>query len=229
MTMTPDDVLTFWFEEAGPDKWFEKSDDFDAEIADRFGALTHAARDGKLVTWLETPRGCLALIILIDQFSRNIHRDSPLAWSADAHALALTRLALDKQFDEQPRTERAQIPLYAAHAQRGSERSGAVCGGVREAGRGRCRGRRDKSRLRRATPRHHCPVRAFPPSQRNSGAREQRRGARVSGGTKLFVLTRFCPARAGPPIRTRHHPLPRCGFPAPRQSQRRPARPHSCR
>jgi len=101
MTMTPDDVLTFWFEEAGPDKWFEKSDDFDAEIADRFGALTHAARDGKLVTWLETPRGCLALIILIDQFSRNIHRDSPLAWSADAHALALTRLALDKQFDEQ--------------------------------------------------------------------------------------------------------------------------------
>lgn len=100
MTMSPEDILTYWFEEAGPDKWFEKSDDFDAEIVERFAATCHDARDGKLVTWSEAPRGCLALIILIDQFSRNIHRDSPLAWSADAHALALTKLALDKQFDE---------------------------------------------------------------------------------------------------------------------------------
>ena len=48
MTISPEDVLTFWFEEAGPDKWFEKSDDFDAEIADRFGAATHDARAGEI-------------------------------------------------------------------------------------------------------------------------------------------------------------------------------------
>lgn len=99
MAIVPEDILTFWFDEAGPSKWFEKDETFDAEIRERFGAVTHQARDGKLETWCETARGCLALIILIDQFSRNIHRGSPLTWSADAHGLALTRLALDKGFD----------------------------------------------------------------------------------------------------------------------------------
>lgn len=137
MPMTPEDVLTFWFEEAGPDKWFEKSDAFDAEIADRFGALIHAARDGKLVTWSETPRGCLALIILIDQFSRNIHRDSPLAWSADAHALALTKLALDKQFDEQLELDARKflyMPLMHSESLGDQELSIEVFGKLVEAG-----------------------------------------------------------------------------------------------
>lgn len=100
MTLSAEDILTFWFDEAGPDKWFEQSNGFDQKIEDRFGVLAHQARDGKLETWSETPRGCLALIILIDQFSRNIHRGSPLTWSADVHGLALTRLALDRGYDK---------------------------------------------------------------------------------------------------------------------------------
>jgi uncharacterized protein (DUF924 family) len=95
----PEDVLTFWFDEAGPEKWFNKDDAFDEEIRERFSELVHTARDGNLESWVETPRGCLALIVLIDQFSRNIHRNSPLAWSADSHALALTKLAIDKGYD----------------------------------------------------------------------------------------------------------------------------------
>ncbi len=95
----PEEVLAFWFEEAGPEKWFNKDEGFDEEIRERFSELSHKARDGKLESWVETPRGCLALIVLIDQFSRNIHRNSPLAWSADSHALALTKLAIDKGYD----------------------------------------------------------------------------------------------------------------------------------
>ncbi|MBO6784797.1 MAG: DUF924 domain-containing protein [Alphaproteobacteria bacterium] len=100
MNVSADEVLAFWFDEAGRDAWFEKDEAFDETVRARFGEACHAARDGKLETWVESPRGCLALIILIDQFSRNIHRDSPLAWSADIHALALTKLAIDKGYDQ---------------------------------------------------------------------------------------------------------------------------------
>ena len=99
MAISPEDVLAFWFDESGPEKWFEQSDQFDDEIRKRLGAKIQAAREGKLAAWSETQRGCLALIILIDQLSRNIHRGSPLTWSADALGLDLTRLALDKEFD----------------------------------------------------------------------------------------------------------------------------------
>jgi len=95
----PEDVLTFWFDEAGPEKWFNKDDAFDEEIRERFSELVHTARDGKLESWVETPRGCLALIVLIDHFSRNIHRNAPLAWSADSHTLGMTTLAIDKGYD----------------------------------------------------------------------------------------------------------------------------------
>lgn len=118
MAIAPEDILTFWFEEAGPSKWFEKDEAFDAEIRERFGAVTHQARDGKLETWCESARGCLALIILIDQFSRNIHRGSPLTWSADAHGLALTRLALDKGYDAAlTHTERKFLYMPLMHSE----------------------------------------------------------------------------------------------------------------
>lgn len=129
MTFSPEDILTFWFDEAGPDKWFEQSDAFDEEIRNRFGAVTHQARDGKLETWSETPRGCLALIVLIDQFSRNIHRGSPLTWSADVHGLALTRLALDRGYDaELNHAERKflYMPLMHSEALPDQERSVAL-------------------------------------------------------------------------------------------------------
>ena len=119
MTVTPDEVLKFWFEEHGRDDWFGKDPAFDEAIRRRFGEATHAARDGKLERWVEAPRSCLALILLIDQFSRNIYRGSPLAWSADAHALAITRLALEKGYDaELNATEQAFMYLPLMHSER---------------------------------------------------------------------------------------------------------------
>ncbi len=98
--ITPEDVLKFWFVESGEELWFGGGDDFDIEIRTRFGAATHKARDGAFERWVETSHHCLALIILIDQFSRNIHRHSPLAWSADPHALAVCKLALERDYGD---------------------------------------------------------------------------------------------------------------------------------
>lgn len=118
MTITPDDVLNFWFVENGRDQWFGKEAAFDEEIESRFAEVSHRARDGKLERWVEAPRSCLALILLIDQFSRNLYRQSPLAWSADVHALAIARLALEKGYDEElDKIERAFMYLPFMHSE----------------------------------------------------------------------------------------------------------------
>jgi len=99
MQVTADKVLDFWFNETDRQNWFERSDAFDQIIHDRFGDAVETARAGGFGDWHDTARGCLAVIILIDQFSRNIYRDSPLAWSADDVGLACTKRAMTRGFD----------------------------------------------------------------------------------------------------------------------------------
>ncbi|HEY2618502.1 MAG TPA: DUF924 family protein [Acetobacteraceae bacterium] len=99
--MTHDEVLDFWFsgEPARHRKvWFEKNQDFDATCA-RFADALRAARAGGFDHWTETPRGTLALIVLLDQFSRNLHRDSPEAFAADPKAREIARSAVARGFD----------------------------------------------------------------------------------------------------------------------------------
>ena len=90
---TPGDVLTFWMS-AGEERWFERDTAFDAEIRDRFGALHGKAAAGKLTDWEESREGRLALVILLDQFSRNLYRDDPRTYAEDANALALAETAI---------------------------------------------------------------------------------------------------------------------------------------
>lgn len=87
-------VLDFWFgEPASPrfgqawDRWFARDDAFDAALRERFGATLAAARRGECDAWQRTPLGALALIVVLDQFSRNIHRGSAGAFASDAQAL----------------------------------------------------------------------------------------------------------------------------------------------
>ena len=88
-------VLDFWFGAPGsPDYgrarklWFKKNAAFDALLRERFGALIAAARAGELDAWTATRCGTLALVIVLDQFSRNCHRGSALAFAGDEKALA---------------------------------------------------------------------------------------------------------------------------------------------
>ena len=78
-----DDVLTFWFEDSGPADWFKKDDDFDRLISTRFGGLVQRAGDGKQDHWMDTPRSCLALVLVLDQFPRNMFRGSSRAFATD--------------------------------------------------------------------------------------------------------------------------------------------------
>ena len=93
------EVLAFW-REAGPDKWFAKDEDFDAEIARRFRPLVDAAARGELSDWEETPEGVYALLILLDQFPRNLNRDSAHAFAADPLAREVAGRAIARGFDE---------------------------------------------------------------------------------------------------------------------------------
>ena len=92
--MNPQEVLNFWFQEAGPGAWWAKSAEFDDRIRRRFGALHHSACLGELYPWRETPEGRLAEVIVLDQFSRNLFRDSARAFAQDGQALVLAQEAV---------------------------------------------------------------------------------------------------------------------------------------
>lgn len=89
-----DDILDYWFQQLEPRDWWRKSEHLDRQIEQRFGATLAAARRGELFAWRDTPHGRLAEIIVLDQFSRQIHRDTPEAFSADAMALVLAQEAV---------------------------------------------------------------------------------------------------------------------------------------
>jgi uncharacterized protein (DUF924 family) len=99
--MTPQDVLSFWFVEHGPGDWFKKDPAFDTLIRDRFGATLAAGLAGELHRWRETADGRLAEIIVLDQFSRNIHRDTPASFAADPLALCLAQWAVASGADQE--------------------------------------------------------------------------------------------------------------------------------
>ncbi|HEV7267264.1 MAG TPA: DUF924 family protein [Falsiroseomonas sp.] len=122
MTDDAERLLAFWFPD-GLDvfrqAWFERSDAFDAACREGFGALVAPARDGALDAWAETPRGALALLLLLDQFPRNLHRGSAEAFASDEHGRAVARRAvLDRRFDlALPPTARTFLYLPFEHGE----------------------------------------------------------------------------------------------------------------
>ena len=133
-------VLNFWFgdlrenelpSEEKQKTWWMKSGEFDRLVEEKFGDLVTLAENGALSSWLETPLGTLAFIIVVDQFPRNIHRDGPGAFSRDALALRACRGGIEKGFDrglhpvhrvffylplmhsEDPETQRLSVKTYS--------------------------------------------------------------------------------------------------------------------
>lgn len=98
-TLSADEVLRFWFDDH-PGDWFVKDPEFDAGIRERFLALHEAAAAGRLAAWTASPRSCLALVLLLDQFPRNLFRGAPRAFATDAQARAAARVILERSWDK---------------------------------------------------------------------------------------------------------------------------------
>ena len=119
------EVLDFWFgapnsPERGRTRklWFQKSEPFDAEVRTRFLIAWERAARGQLETWKTTPLASLALIVVLDQFPRNMFRGTPRAFSSDSSALAAARDAVAREFDRllSP-AERSFVYLPFEHAE----------------------------------------------------------------------------------------------------------------
>ena len=118
MPATAQDVLDFWFAEASAAHWFAADTGFDAQIRERFGEAAKAAADGRLGDWAATPPGWLALLILLDQFPRNLYRNDPRAWAADASAQRVALSGLARGDDRQlPAVQRVFAYLPLEHAE----------------------------------------------------------------------------------------------------------------
>ena len=118
MSTTPEEVLSYWFPEGIDDadpqtlrrqmqRWMAGGPEVDREITQRFGEVLEQARRGELDHWAQTARGRLALIVVLDQFSRNVYRGSPLSYSQDEKALRLAvegiELGMDRKLSSAER------------------------------------------------------------------------------------------------------------------------------
>ncbi len=113
-----EDILNFWFTELTPAQWWAKDDKLDAEIKSRFSAIHAKATRCELFDWRMAAKGRLAEIIILDQFSRNIFRDTPQAFTQDPLALALAQEALAVDADKAlSPTERSFLYLPFMHSE----------------------------------------------------------------------------------------------------------------
>ncbi len=135
----PDEILRFWFEGnhmAFQERWFRPDPAFDAAIRDRFAGLPAQAREGALDGWAATPGGALALLIVLDQFPRNLHRGTAAAFACDPKARAVARRAvLERRQDlALTRMERvfAYLPFEHSEAHADQDLSVALYEGLRD-------------------------------------------------------------------------------------------------
>jgi len=116
--VTPEQILHFWFDETPQKAWWTVDAEFDGILAARFGELLSRAAAGELYAWRADSRGRLAEIVVLDQFSRNIHRDTPLAFAQDPMALVLAQEAVASgALAQLPPIERAFLLLPFMHSE----------------------------------------------------------------------------------------------------------------
>lgn len=111
MKNSASDVLTFWFEDTQPQQWFQVNPEFDARIREDFEGLYNNAAQGLCDDWKNSPDGCLALCIVLDQFPRNMFRGDPKSFATDKQALLISKHAISKGFDQVLQPEKRRF-LY---------------------------------------------------------------------------------------------------------------------
>ena len=99
MKLVPSDVLNFWFSERVKPLWFNSTPEFDAEIHTQFLAVYYAALNGKIDAWKESAEGCLALVIILDQFPLNMFRGLEESFHGEYKAIEIAKYAVNQGFD----------------------------------------------------------------------------------------------------------------------------------
>jgi uncharacterized protein (DUF924 family) len=121
------DVLEFWFGALDPEQWFKKDESVDAAIRGRFGSLYTDLSEDLPAAWPSSAGPCLAMVVVLDQFPRNIFRDDERAFESDAAALSLAKHTVQRRLDHTlPREKRLFIYLPFEHAEDMEEQSRAV-------------------------------------------------------------------------------------------------------
>jgi len=111
---TPEEVLTYWLDEVGPEGWYEASETLDADMRERFMTAWEKAREGTYALWLTYPSGALAYVILMDQFPRNMFRGEGHAFATDRQAMAAAKAAIHRKWDmriDEPVRQFFYLPL----------------------------------------------------------------------------------------------------------------------
>jgi uncharacterized protein (DUF924 family) len=112
------EVLRYWLDEIGPDRWYTSNAGVDDEIRNRFEALWRRVGDGACDHWLLTPKGALALMIVLDQFPRNMFRGTAAAYRTDSKALCIAKQAIRRGHDKvTPELERQFFYLPLMHSE----------------------------------------------------------------------------------------------------------------
>lgn len=116
--ITPNDILDFWYTPPMPERWFASTPAIDADIHERFGTLWEQAAAGGLDAWRETPEGCLALCIVLDQFPLNMFRGEARSFSTEQQAVAVTKYAVARGFEQSlPQERRTFLYMPLMHSE----------------------------------------------------------------------------------------------------------------
>ncbi|MCI0506704.1 MAG: DUF924 domain-containing protein [Gammaproteobacteria bacterium] len=116
--VTPADILQYWFAEEIKPLWFNSTPEFDAELKDRFLDIYDAALDGKFSDWKQSADGCVALVVVLDQFPLNMFRGQPKSFEGEAKARDAAREAVANGFDKQlPDEQKAFLYMPFMHSE----------------------------------------------------------------------------------------------------------------
>lgn len=127
MSFTPEEILKFWFTEPANQHWFNSTQELDDQIRDRYQSLWEQAATGALDDWKQSAKGCLALVIILDQFPLNMFRGEAKSFSTEQQAVAITKHALEQGLDQQlPKDQLAFLYMPLMHSESLADQDQAV-------------------------------------------------------------------------------------------------------